>query len=149
MPVASFLFLLFVSSVIFVYYVVPVKYRWLVILAANIFFYCSYGVKYLVYLIISSLITFLAALFLRKASEEYTNDVATADKGQKKRLEAVYKNFGRAAYALRDFHMKAGDYDKPEAGDVIADEVASMFEDCENEGAAKTYPANVLKRTLK
>ena len=91
MPVASFLFLLFVSSVIFVYYIVPVKYRWLVILAANIFFYCSYGVKYLVYLIISSLITFLAALFLRKASEEYTNDVATADKGQKKQFKEKLK----------------------------------------------------------
>ena len=106
-----------------------------------------------------ALVRYLIHTFLRVADPK--NDVIDAplapefielfstDKGQKKRLEAVYKNFGRAAYALRDFHMKAGDYDKPEAGDVIADEVASMFEDCENEGAVKTYPANVLKRTGK
>lgn len=107
-----------------------------------------------------ALLRYLIHTFLRVADPK--NDVIDTplapelaelfrhDKGQKKRLEAVYKNFSRAAYALRDFNMKAGKYEKHnEPVDEIADEIADMFEDCENDGAAKTYPADIMKRTVK
>ncbi len=91
MSVTSFLFLFFIVSVIFVYFICPSRYRWLVLLAANIFFYCTYGVSYIMYMIVSSLIVFLAALYMNKTSLHYKNEIASAEKEQKKQLKEELK----------------------------------------------------------
>ena len=91
MSVASFAFLLFVFAVIFLYYLFPLRHRWLVILAANIFFYCSHGIGYIIYMIISSLAAFYGALLLRDTTARYKEKIASSEKEQKKQLREELK----------------------------------------------------------
>lgn len=59
-------FLVFFVAVFFVYYMVPKKLQWLVLLAASIYFYLCASVKYAIFVLMASLITYLGALILDK-----------------------------------------------------------------------------------
>lgn len=61
MPLVSFSFAIFAILTVLVYFLMPGKYRWTVLLAASVIFYASYGVKYLVYLAWTVGVSFLGA----------------------------------------------------------------------------------------
>lgn len=70
MPLISFRFALFVILTVLVYFLLPKKYRWAALLAASVVFYASYGVKYIVYLVWTVVITYFGALRLEKIGRE-------------------------------------------------------------------------------
>jgi D-alanyl-lipoteichoic acid acyltransferase DltB (MBOAT superfamily) len=59
--IASFYFLLFFGVVLGVYYALPHRWRWLVLLVASYVFYISWSLKYAVVLLIMTAITFALA----------------------------------------------------------------------------------------
>lgn len=63
-------FLVFFVAVFLVYYIVPKKLQWLVLLAASIYFYLCASVKYAIFVISASLITYLGALIIDKIAQK-------------------------------------------------------------------------------
>ena len=57
-------FLVFFCIVFFAYYIVPKKIQWIVLLVASIYFYLCASVKYVIYVILATLITYLGALVI-------------------------------------------------------------------------------------
>ena len=71
MSVTSFSFMLFVAISLAVYYVVPKKWQWLVLLADNIIFYFFNATAYtVIYLLASIITTYLAARYFEKTDEQ-------------------------------------------------------------------------------
>ena len=65
MPFTSFRFFFFLAAVIFVYYIVPKKFQWAVLLAASYSFYIYSGVDNLIFILSTTLFTYLSALFMQ------------------------------------------------------------------------------------
>lgn len=57
----SFTFAIFLLISLFAYYLVPKKFQWLILLAANTFFYAYSGIGNIIFILASSLITFFGA----------------------------------------------------------------------------------------
>lgn len=66
-------FLVFFCIVFFTYYIVPKKNRWLVLLISSTYFYLCASVKYVIYVILAALITYLGALAIDRQTrnQEY------------------------------------------------------------------------------
>lgn len=66
-------FLLFFPVVLFLYYILPLKFRWIWLLISSYYFYMSWNVKYVVLIAFSSVATYLAGMlidFIRNNSEK-------------------------------------------------------------------------------
>jgi D-alanyl-lipoteichoic acid acyltransferase DltB (MBOAT superfamily) len=59
-------FLLFLPTVIILYYLIPAKYRWIMLLGASYAFYMSWKVEYVLLIIASTLVDYFAALQMEK-----------------------------------------------------------------------------------
>ena len=59
-------FLIFLPIVIIVYYILPHKFRWVLLLAASYYFYMAWNPKYIVLIVISTLVDYFAAIFMEK-----------------------------------------------------------------------------------
>ena len=71
MSYPSFNFILFVLAAVIVYFIFPwKKYRWTILLAANIIFYALAGYKYSAFIVFTAMSTFLIALWLEKVSDK-------------------------------------------------------------------------------
>ncbi len=68
MSLISVWFLVFSLVLLLVYYAVPGKFRWMVLLAASLFFYCMGGLRSVVYVFITALSTYLATLGMEHIS---------------------------------------------------------------------------------
>ena len=62
MNFVTFDFLLFFAIAAAVYYVIPKKFQWMVLLAASVWFYGQAGAGMLVFPILAAAVTYLAAL---------------------------------------------------------------------------------------
>ena len=85
----TFAFFLFISLV--VYYIIPKKYRWYVILAANTVFYLYTGPGNIIFILLSSLITFFAAKLVSDQNAKLKEKKAVLEKEafkiEKKRVQ--------------------------------------------------------------
>lgn len=70
MPINSTFFLLFLAVAVPLYYLVPQKQRYLVLLAASIFFYLAYSLEAAVYLLLTVAATYLFAQLLQRLHEK-------------------------------------------------------------------------------
>lgn len=66
MNIISLKFLIFVLSFIVVYFAVPKKWQWIVVLFGNVIFYAFAGIEYIAYMLLVSLATFYGALLIEK-----------------------------------------------------------------------------------
>mgnify|MGYP000280459470 FL=1 len=66
MSLVSNLFLLFVAAGVIVYYLVPAKWQWLVLLAFSYIYYIAGGIRYVGFLLFSTFVTWLTALAIEK-----------------------------------------------------------------------------------
>ena len=66
-------FLIFLASVFLAYYLIPKKYQWIELLAASYVFYCFAGIKYIGFILVTTLSTYFVAKLL-----EYMSDRADA-----------------------------------------------------------------------
>ena len=70
MALMSLKFLALVSVVFIVYYLFPKKYQWTVLLAASYFYYIFTCNKYVIYLAVTTVTTFIGALILQSVKEK-------------------------------------------------------------------------------
>ena len=61
MTFISFYFLVFLTAVAVVYFIVPAKARWVVLLAASLIFYAKAGLSYLPFMMGTAAITYVGA----------------------------------------------------------------------------------------
>ena len=86
MNLISLGFLLFMGAVIFLYFVVPRKVQWMVIFAANLFFYAYSGIGYILYMLLISLATFIGAIQLEKVTKQGKEKLKKATNDTEKKI---------------------------------------------------------------
>jgi len=64
----SLSFLYFFCVVVIVFFSLPHRYRWMLLLAASYFFYAYWKLEYLVLIVFSTLVDYAVALKMEKAS---------------------------------------------------------------------------------
>lgn len=65
----SFSFLIFFAILVVVYYLIPHKFRWILLIAASLYFYSTFTVGYVLLLLASALAAYLSGLALASTSE--------------------------------------------------------------------------------
>lgn len=70
MTFTSLYFFAFVLAALILYYVLPKKIRWVVLLVASVTFYCICSFKYIAFIIFTALSTFLGALWIQNVSQK-------------------------------------------------------------------------------
>lgn len=65
MQFTSISFLIFTTLVFFIYYLTPGKRQWIVLLIANFLFYCFSDVRYLIFILLTALDTYITALLMQ------------------------------------------------------------------------------------
>ena len=97
----SLKFAAFVIVVLFLYYAVPKKFQWILLLCANLFFYIQAGIYGLVFILVTIATTYISALNIckeqenvKKALEKY-KDILTKEekKGYKAKSKKKQKIF--------------------------------------------------------
>ncbi len=96
--IVSLAFLLFLAVTVLLYYAAPKHCQWLVLLLASIVFYMLSGVSYLIFLVFSSLVGFIAAKKMSLTHERYKKKLATITdasciKTHKKQLKKENKHW--------------------------------------------------------
>ena len=91
MAFTSFNFLVFLALVITVYYLVPKKYQWCVLLAASYGFFLSAGIPHLLFVLASTLFTYGAGRWMQKIRDDFQAQLKTlgdtVTKDQKKEMK--------------------------------------------------------------
>ena len=68
MSLISIAFALFCAVLLAVYYIIPARFRWIVLLAASMIFYAICGFKYIAYILVTATSVFAAALAMENLS---------------------------------------------------------------------------------
>ena len=66
----SFQFIVFLPLVIILYYLLPHKFRWVLLLAASYYFYMVWKPEYIILIIISTLVDYFASILMEKQTEK-------------------------------------------------------------------------------
>ena len=66
MSLVSNLFILFVAASLLVFYLVPHRFQWIVLLAFSYIYYIAGGPRYVVFILFSTIVTWLLALLIEK-----------------------------------------------------------------------------------
>ena len=69
MNILSLEFIIFLTILTLIYFLVPKRFQWIVVLLGNIVFYAFSGIAYLGYMVATSLISFVAAIFIEKIAD--------------------------------------------------------------------------------
>ena len=91
MSLISVNFLFFTVAVLILYYAIPSKIRWIVLLAASLVFYCFAGPKYLIWILINSLCSFFGALMMDRLSDERDRYLAESGSSLGREEKKAYK----------------------------------------------------------
>lgn len=96
------LLLVFVTAVI--YYIMPKKYQWVLLLVVSYLFYASYGLKYIGFIMFTTITTFLGGDFIEKIAITGKNKISvnksTLKPEDKKAIKAQTKRNKRLICAL-------------------------------------------------
>ncbi len=91
MSFTSFAFLIFVGAVVLVYYLAPLKYRWIVLLAASYFYYLQASARSFVFILLTTVVTFYGAFFIHRIDQKNKQFLAenkkTLSRDEKKALK--------------------------------------------------------------
>lgn len=89
----SIKFVFFLCLTIIAYFLVPLNKRWIILLAASSIFYCLAGLKYIPFIMVTSMATYLAARLIDRKFCELDDRLEQEglDKEQKKCLKEQYK----------------------------------------------------------
>lgn len=104
MAFTSFYFLVFAALTAAVYYIAPVRSRWIVLLAASYAFYLISSPKTFVFVIFTTVITFFGGKYIARINAEHKEYLAEhkeqLSKEDKKALKAQVQKRKRKAVAL-------------------------------------------------
>lgn len=76
MAYTSLSFLIFLGVVLTVYYLVPKRFQWAILLVASYVFYLFSGVAQVVFILATTLVTYLSALLMQKKRNAYKAELA-------------------------------------------------------------------------
>ena len=86
MTFVSYEFLAFLAVFVLVYYVLPGRFRWMILLAGSLLFYLASGVKYFVFLLITCISVYGLALWIEKIHTAGTEEMKKQGlKGEEKK----------------------------------------------------------------
>ena len=104
MSLMSTQLLLLVFATAVVYYIIPKKYQWILLLAVSYMFYASYGLQYVGFIIFTTITTFLGGVFIEKVSKAGKDNIAankdTLTAADKKVMKAQTKRNKKLICAL-------------------------------------------------
>lgn len=92
MALNSLAFIAFLALVLLVYYIVPKKFQWVVLLIASYGFYLTSGIKNVVFIICTTIFTYLSGLWMQKVRDKqqnYIKSLGDITKEQKRALKKV------------------------------------------------------------
>lgn len=92
MSVVSYSFLLFLLIVCLVYYMVPKKWQWVVLLAAGIIFYAGAGVSYLAVVGLTALVVYGCSLLMQKNLDQQEELLKEADRKTARKIKNEMKH---------------------------------------------------------
>ena len=95
MTFISFYFLVFLTAVAVVYFIVPAKARWVVLLAASLIFYAKAGLSYLPFMMGTAAITYVGARMISGIHERAA--LALASEERKDEKKAIRRKEKRSA----------------------------------------------------
>lgn len=91
MAINSIGFLVFVAIVCLLYFIVPKKMKWMVLLASSYIFYFISSTKLMAFMIITTISIYLAALQMEKVDKQTKLQMASLEKEQKKQIKEQAK----------------------------------------------------------
>ena len=100
MTFTSINFLIFFGVVFLIYYMVPKKIQWIVLLIASIYFYIFASVQYIFYVLFVSVVTYLGALSITKLDNNYQNNIEQYKNVTKEEKKIVKKALQRKKKAV-------------------------------------------------
>lgn len=62
----SFSFMVFFPIVFFIYWILPQRFKWVLLLVASYYFYMSWNAKYVVLIVFTTVISYFAAILLER-----------------------------------------------------------------------------------
>lgn len=92
MALNSLAFLAFLALVLLVYYIVPKRFQWIVLLVASYGFYITSGVENLVFIIGTTVFTYLSGLWMQKIRDKqqnYIKSLGDITKEKKRELKKI------------------------------------------------------------
>lgn len=98
MAITSLAFLLFIFATLIVYYIVPKKYQWAVLLVASMAFYISCGAKSAIYVLITATTVYIATRWMQSISDR--------QKAYLKEHKSELSKEERSAYKARNKSMR-------------------------------------------
>ena len=93
MSIVSYSFVLFLTLFFIIYFIVPKKTQWIVLLTGNLYFYSCAGIHYLIYLLGFSFITWYSALKIEKINSE-RNEILSKNR-DKEEQEKIKKQYNK------------------------------------------------------
>lgn len=96
MALNSFTFLLFLAVVVTVYYLVPKKFQWLILLIASYGFYLSSGVGHVFYIIGTTLFTYLASHLMQRMRDKQQEEIKALGDSITREEKTAMKKAGAA-----------------------------------------------------
>lgn len=103
MSVVSYSFLLFLLIVCLVYYIVPKKWQWVVLLAAGILFYAAAGIAYLAVVGLTALVVYGCSLLLQKNLDHQEAMLRDADRKAARKIKNEMKQKRKRVLVLALF----------------------------------------------
>lgn len=94
MSFVSLSFALFVSIVVLIFYIVPKRFQWIVLLIASYVFYSFFDIRYFIYILTTTITVYLAAKYISKSVKEqkdYIKSNKSLTKDEKKQIKATFK----------------------------------------------------------
>src|SRR5699024_6183718 len=92
----SYGFILFISILVIVYYITSKKYQWILLLGASYLFYFFSGAKYIIYILLTTVSTYVISLIihnLRENQSRYlTNHKQDLSRAERKAYRAKIKS---------------------------------------------------------
>ena len=91
MSVISYIFIAFLLCTLLVYYIVPKKIQWIVLLIASLIFYGYAGIEYLLLVCVTAVAVYLFSLRLQKSLEEQERLAEGADRRTARKIKTAEK----------------------------------------------------------
>ena len=90
MDVISYRFLELMLATVLLYFIVPRKYQWCVILCGSMYFYASSGVKNTAFIVVTTLVSYFCALKISDLNREKKEKAKTVSSEEKKTINKEY-----------------------------------------------------------
>ncbi|MCR5683871.1 MAG: MBOAT family protein [Lachnospiraceae bacterium] len=101
MALTSFKFLLFLTVVLFLYYIVPKKLQWVLLLIVSYAFYLISGVGQVFFLLGTTLVTYGSGLLMQRRRDRYKQELASSKDISKEDKQALKKKTGADIHRIQ------------------------------------------------